>query len=135
MSSSVAEIAARLTLNGSQFSSEIARQFGGLEAAARDTAARTKASFESSFNQIQSLAQRALAMPRNAGGSLDLGVGQARQAAQAAQAQAQAARELAAAADAAARKVGDTSENTRNYVQAARGAAVQAELNAKAILQ
>lgn len=127
----MADIVARLSLNGSQFSAELAKQFGQVEAAARDTAARTQSAFEGSFNQIQQLAQRALSMPRNAGGSLDLGVGAAKDAAAAAHAQALALREVALASESAAKKVGDTSENTRLYVQAARAAANEAELAAR----
>lgn len=135
MGSSVAEIAARLTLNGAQFSSELARQFGAVEAAARDTAARTRTHFETSFNQVQQLAQRALTMPRTQAGALDLNVGAAKAAAAAAHQEALALREVAAAAEAAARKTGDQSESTRLYVQAARAAAMEAERTAKSTLQ
>jgi murein DD-endopeptidase MepM/ murein hydrolase activator NlpD len=127
MGSSTTDIVARLMLNGSQFSSENARLFGSMEATARDTAGRTKAAFETSFNNIQELAQKGLAMPRNAGGSIDLNVTGAREAAAAAQAQAQALREISAAAERAALKTGDVSENTRLYVQAAKAAALEAE--------
>lgn len=122
-----ADIFARLTLNGSQFSSESARVFGQMEAQARDAAGRAKTAFETSFQNIQQIAQRALAMPRNAGGSLDLNVGAAREAAMAADAQAAALRQVAAAAEATALKTQDASEQTRIYLQAARAAALEAE--------
>lgn len=91
------------------------------------TAERARRSFETSFSEIQSIASRALSMPRNAGGSLDLGVGQYRQAAQAAEVHAIALREIATAAERAARANNDTTEATRLYVQAARAAAIEAE--------
>lgn len=134
MGASTADIIARLTLNGTQFSSENARIFGEMETQARDTAGRTKAAFESGFSEIQKIASRALAMPRNAGGSLDLNVTGAREAAAAAEATAQAYREVATAAELAAAKTGDTTEATRIYVTAARAVAVEAEQAAHAAL-
>ncbi len=127
MGNSTTDIVARLMLNGSQFGSESARIFGEMEARARDTATRTKNAFEASYQNIQQIAQRALAAPRNASGSFDLNVAGAREAAVIADAQAAALRQVATAAEEAARKTGDLSENTRIYLQAARAAAIEAE--------
>lgn len=135
MGSSNADILARLTLNGSQFSSENARLFAEMEARSRDAAGRTKAAFESSFNEIQQIAQRALSLPRNAGGSINLDVAGARQAAAAAEAEAIALREIATAAEVVAVTNRDLTESTRVYIQAARAAALEAENNARALLQ
>lgn len=135
MGGNTAEIIARLTLNGSQFSAENQRLFGAMEAQARDTAARTKSAFEGSFREIQQVASRALSMPRNAGGSLNLDVSGARAAAAADEARAIALREVASAAERAAASSGDHSEATRTYVQAARAAAVEAEHMARSSVQ
>ncbi|MEA3044579.1 MAG: hypothetical protein QOH47_2417 [Sphingomonadales bacterium] len=106
--------------------------FAQFEQQAAASADRTRRQFETSFSEIQGIAQRALTMPRNAGGSLDLGVGQYRAAAQAADAQAIALREVATAAERAARATGDMSEQTRVLIQAYRAAAIQAADNAAA---
>jgi uncharacterized protein (TIGR02594 family) len=135
MASSTAEIVARLTLNGTAFSSENARIFSQMEASARDTAARTKSAFETSYNEIQQIAQRALATPRTAGGNFDLNVKGAREAAAAADAEAAALRQVASAAEALAIKTGDISESTRVYLQAARAAAIESENNARGLHQ
>ncbi|RYD54649.1 MAG: hypothetical protein EOP60_07175 [Sphingomonadales bacterium] len=127
MPSSTTDIIARLRLNGSDFSSESARVFGAMEAQARDTASRTKTAFETSFANIQQIVSQSMAMPRNSGGSLDLNVAGAREAAVAADATAQAYRQVASAAEMAALKTGDNTEATRIYVQAARAAAMEQE--------
>lgn len=127
-----ADIIARLQLRGQQFSSENARLFGELEARARDTATRTKNSFERSFADVQRIAQQALSAPRTESGSLDVGAGRYRDAAAAAQNQAQALREVEAAARRAAAATGDTSQETRLYIQAANAAALEAEELARA---
>lgn len=106
--------------------------FASFEQQARAAADRTRRQFETSFSEIQSIASRALTMPRNAAGSLDLGVGNYRAAAAAADAHAVALREVATAAARAARSNNDTTEATRLYVQAARAAAIEAEMQARA---
>lgn len=133
MAGNTAEIIARLTLKGEQFSSETGRVFAAMEAQARDTAGRTRSAFEGSFREIQQLASKAVTMPRAAGGGLNVDVSGARQAAATAQLQAAALREIATAAAQAAAKTGDTTENTRLYVQAARSAAVEAEREAQGL--
>ena len=127
MSRATTEIVARLMLNGSQFSAENTRIFGAMEAQARDTASRTKNAFETSFANIQQIVTKSLAMPRNGSGSLDLNVTGAREAAAAADATAQAYRQVATAAEMVALKTGDTTEATRLYIQAARAAAIEQE--------
>ena len=101
--------------------------FAAFEQASLATADQVRRHFESSMSEVQRIAQRALAMPRNQLGSLDLGVGNYRAAAAAAEAHAIALREVATAAERAALASGDTTEATRLYVQAARAAAIEAE--------
>lgn len=100
---------------------------------AQNASGRIKKQFESDFGQIANLAKEALAIPRNAGGSLDLNVGQYKEAATAAKANAIALRELANAAEAAQKSSGDNSRATQVYVQAARAAAREAEDQAKSV--
>lgn len=109
--------------------------FAEFERAAQATGERTRRHFESSFDDIKRIAQQALTMPRNAGGSLDLNVGQYQAAATAANAHAAALREIATAAARAARTNGDNSQATRIYVQAARAAAIESEGVARAANQ
>jgi hypothetical protein len=90
-----------------------------------------ESAFNQSFESIGRLAQRALSMPRNAAGSLDLGIDEYQAAARAAQAHAIALREIATAARLAAVNNGDTTEATRLYVQAADAAARAAEGQAR----
>jgi murein DD-endopeptidase MepM/ murein hydrolase activator NlpD len=136
MAGSTAEIIARLTLNGGQFSSETARVFAQMETQARDTAAQTRTAFEGSFQQIQQMASKALSAPRTGGGALDLNVAGYKEAAAAAQAHAVALREIANAADraGASSKMAPATEQTRLYQQAARAAAVEAENLARAAI-
>lgn len=109
--------------------------FARFEQSARASAARARQHFEGSFDEIKRLARDALTMPRNAGGSLDINVGQYRQAAEGARAHSVALREVATAAERAARSNRDTSEETRLYVQAARAAAIEAEGVARSTAQ
>lgn len=109
--------------------------FAQFERSAQAAAEGARRSFEGSFSEIQRLAASALSMPRNQLGSLDLNVGQYRQAAVEAQAHAAALREVAVAAERAAIASGDTSEATRLYVQAARAASIEAEGTARSATQ
>jgi murein DD-endopeptidase MepM/ murein hydrolase activator NlpD len=121
------EIIARMTLDGKAFSSENARIFAELEKRANDAAGKQQRAFETSFESINRIAARATSVKRNDAGALDVGVTEYRAAAQAAEVHAIALREVAVAADRAARSNNDTSESTRIYVQAARAAAIEAE--------
>jgi uncharacterized protein (TIGR02594 family) len=129
------DIVARLTLNAQNFSSGTSAAFAEMQRNAADTAKRTQSAFESSFNEIQRLASKALAAQPTSTGSLDLGVEQYRQAATAAQQRALALREVASAAEVAAREEGDLSENMRVSLQAYRAAAIEAENLARERLQ
>ncbi|NCP11688.1 MAG: hypothetical protein GW859_07005, partial [Sphingomonadales bacterium] len=75
--------------------------------------------FDSTFNEINSTLNRALTMPRNAFGALDLGASSLRQAAAASQERARAATEMAGAMATAAREEGDYSRQARLSVAAA----------------
>ncbi len=131
MTSRSSDIVARLALNAEAFSSENARAFGEMEKRASDAASRVKASFDSSFAEVQNMAKRALDMPRTSTGALNLDSASVKAAAAAAQNEAQALREIATAARQAATATGDTTQETRLYVQAASAAAIEAEQNAR----
>ena len=131
MSNRSSDIVARLALNAEAFSSENARAFGEMEKRASDAASRVKASFDSSFAEVQNMAKRALDMPRTSTGALNLDSASVKAAAAAAQNEAQALREIATAARQAATATGDTTQETRLYVQAASAAAIEAEQNAR----
>ena len=135
MSNRTSDIVARLALNAESFSAENARAFGEMEQRAANSAARLKTSFDSSFNEIQNMAKRALTLPRTDTGALNLDPAAARAAASAAQNEAQALREIATAARSAAAATGDTTQETRLYLQAASAAAVEAEQNARSLSQ
>lgn len=102
-----------------------------LDSAFAGASASAKRQFQDAFTEISGLARNALAIPRNAGGSLDLNIKGYQEAATAARAQATALREIATAASRAQRANGDLSEETRRYVQAAGAAAREAETVAR----
>jgi hypothetical protein len=89
--------------------------------------------FESDFATIGQLGEKALSLPRNAGGSLDLGVDEYKRAAEAARVHAIALREIATASASAAKASGDTTRLTQTYVQAASAAAREAEEQAQSV--
>jgi murein DD-endopeptidase MepM/ murein hydrolase activator NlpD len=105
--------------------------FPEFESSARASGDRVRRQFETDFAAIKRIAQDALSVPRNAAGSLDLGVDQYRAAATAAHAQAQALREIETAAVRAARAAGDHSEETRRFIQATRAARLEGEATAR----
>ena len=133
MANRSSDIIARLTLNAESFSAENARAFGEMEKRASDTAARMKSSFDASFAEVQAMAKRALSLPRTDTGALNLDSASTKAAAVAAQNEAQALREIATAARQAATATGDTTIETRLYVQAAEAAAREAEDNARSL--
>lgn len=98
---------------------------------AQRASGQIKRQFDQNFSEIGRMAQQALAIPRNASGALDLNTAQYRQAALDAEAYAQSLREIATASAAAAVQVGDNSNETRRYVQAARAASIEAERQAR----
>ncbi|MBL9070408.1 MAG: phage tail length tape measure family protein [Sphingopyxis sp.] len=108
--------------------------FRDFERNAALAADKAKDKFEQSFGEIQSVVQKALSVPRNAAGALDFDTGNLRRAADDAQALATATREVARAAEIAAKSTQDTSESTRLYVQAARAAATSAEQNSRELV-
>lgn len=93
---------------------------------AQNSSARIRQQFESDFGSMSKLAQDALARPLTAAGSLDLGVGEFRKAADAAALHARGLREVADAA----RRVADgdpLSPALRRQAQAASAAAIEAD--------
>jgi len=82
---------------------------------ARRASGDVKSAFDRDFAEIKRFASQSLAIPRNQGGSLDLGVAQHREAAANAQAFAQALREVANASVTASREAGDISAETRRF--------------------
>lgn len=113
--------------------------FAQFERAAGDSGTRagramadgTRRAFERDFADINRMVSAALARPAGKAGGLDLGVGEMRQAATAAQAHAQALRQVARAAELTAREQGDNSAATRRYLQAARAAVIEADRGAR----
>ena len=91
-------------------------------------------SAESKFRRFsqnaESLLSKALSSPRNATGSLDLGVAELNAAARAQEARAIAAREIATATAAAAKAEGDYSQRARLAIAAAQALAVEQERGA-----
>src|SRR3546814_9593602 len=87
------------------------------------------------MEEVKRTVANALTMPKNAFGALNLDTAGMRQAAAEAQAVAAATRNVATAAEAAARREGDLSEATRLRVQAFRAAAVAAEQEARSLSQ
>lgn len=133
MASRSSDIVARLALNAESFSAENSRAFGEMEKRASDAASRMKSTFDASFAEVQAMAKRALDLPRTDTGALNLDSASIKAAAAAAQNQAQALREIATAARQAADATGDTSTETRLYVQAASAAAREAEENVRSL--
>lgn len=84
--------------------------------------------------EVRRQLDQALIQPNTARGGLDVGVAQARAAAEAAQARAAAARELAAATALAAKEEGDYSQQARLAIVAAQAQAVEEEEAARAAI-
>jgi murein DD-endopeptidase MepM/ murein hydrolase activator NlpD len=89
-------------------------------------AQKSEAQFRQSFGNISQTIQQALSVPRNVGGSLDLGSGQYQQAAKEARLLATASREVATAASLAAREGGKTRSDLRLFATDANNAAREA---------
>jgi uncharacterized protein YcbK (DUF882 family) len=96
------------------------------------SAGRAKRQFEASFSEVQNIVSRALTVPRNQSGSLDLGVDQIRAAATATEARAIAAREVANATRLAAEAEGDYSAKARAAIAATQALAREEEAAALA---
>lgn len=96
------------------------------------SAGRAKRQFEASFSEVQNIVSRALTVPRNQSGSLDLGVDQIRAAAKATEARAIAAREVANATRLAAEAEGDYSAKARAAIAATQALAREEEAAALA---
>jgi hypothetical protein len=95
--------------------------------AARDQLERH---FRGAADEIARITQRALTMPRNASGALDLGVGEMRQAAQAAEERAAALRQVATAAQGLAARETQLSGAQQAQIAATVAAATAAERDA-----
>ena len=109
--------------------------FRELERSAQAAGANVKRQFQADFDEVTRTVMKALTLPKNAFGAIDLNAAGMRQAAAEAQAMAAATRNVATAAEAAARREGDLSEATRLRVQAFRAAAVAAEQEARNLAQ
>jgi len=109
------------------------RGFPAFKRAIDATTGQAQKQFSSAFDTISRSIERALQRPLTATGALDLDVPGLRASADAAQLKAAALRQVAQAAEIAAREAGDLSESTRLYVQAARAAALEGEQTAQAL--
>lgn len=108
------------------------RQF---ENAATASVNSVKQRFQAGFGDIQRIVESALSRPRNAAGALDIDTSSLRRAAEDSRALALSSRDLANAAQRLARETGDTTEETRLFIQAARAAAIESNQDAKAKFQ
>ncbi|WP_010545211.1 hypothetical protein [Sphingomonas elodea] len=109
------DIIARLQLKAEQFTSEAGASMTRLKELSRAAAADVRREFNSSFADVQKTAQTALQLPRTTTGGLDLSsqIAQLKAQEAAAQASAQAQRELAAAANAVAARGGESAAAQR----------------------
>jgi hypothetical protein len=108
---------------------------GGFPAFARaaETAAQgARRSFQSSFNDIGKTISQTLTKGLNGNGAIDLNVGQFREAAAQSRAYAESLRETLSVARNLAVLTGDTSEQTRLYIQALSAQKIEAEQAARA---
>lgn len=129
---STIDIVARLQLRAEQFSSENGAAFAEMRTRARTAAQDVRESFSGSFAEVNKLAQTALVLPRNAGGSLDLS-GEIRAlnaSAAAADQRAIALRELSVAQSQAAQTAGVDAEAMRLEADAAAVASLAEERKA-----
>ncbi|WP_422343179.1 hypothetical protein [Parasphingorhabdus sp.] len=92
-----------------------------------------KNEFERSGQEISNLVKNALTLPRNAAGSLNLGSEQLAEAARDAQAYALSLKDVERAANKLAKETGDTSAETRLFLQAANAASREAEESARSL--
>jgi len=101
--------------------------FQQFERAASDTVARTRRTFETSFEEIGRVINNAVGKGLNAAGTVDLDVGKFRQAAAEARAYAESLSATLTSARALAQSTGDTSQATRIYLQALSAQNVEAQ--------
>jgi uncharacterized protein (TIGR02594 family) len=129
------DIVARLQLRAEQFSSDTGRAFADLKTKAASAADDVRSSFSSSFAEVQRLASNALTFKRTEGGSLDLSseISQLRSRATLIEQNAQAARELSIAMQAAASAAGTDAEALRREADAAAVSALAGERDAQAL--
>ncbi|PCG08685.1 hypothetical protein COA17_11045 [Sphingomonas ginsenosidimutans] len=129
------DVVARLQLRAEQFSSEGGKKAAELASKMRTASQDVRASWASSFSDVQRLAATAFQMPRTAGGALDLSseIGQLRRAAEASEQRAEAARQMAVAMQAAAGAANVDSEALRRDADAAAVSALASERDAAAI--
>lgn len=134
MASGTTDIVARLQLNAQQFSSTTGQAFADLRTRAASTAQEVRSSFNSSFAEVQKLAQTALTLPRTTTGSLDLApeITQLKAAAVASEQRAIALRELSVAQTAAASSAVTGAEALRLDADASAVAALAEERAAAA---
>lgn len=106
---------------------EMGDRFGPFAEMAKSAAARAEESFEKSFSAIEKMAAKAIQAPA---GRVDIGAGEARQAAQEAQQKATAYRLLEQAAIRAAAGEGELTQETRMTLAAHAAARIEAERHA-----
>lgn len=109
--------------------------FRELERSAQLSGTNVKRQFQTDMEEVKRTIVNALTMPKNAAGALDFNTAGMRQAAAEAQNVAVATRQVAIAAETAARREGDLSVATRTRVQAFQAAADAAERDALNLAQ
>ncbi|MEZ5708124.1 MAG: hypothetical protein R3E02_01910 [Blastomonas sp.] len=131
-----------MTAQSSIFPIHIKPEYQGgmpaLDGITRDISAvseKARQQFERDFTEVAGIVRNALGTARNAAGALDLGTDRLQESARNAQIYATGLREVEQAARSLAVSTGDTSEETRRYLQAATEAAREAERSASALRQ
>ncbi len=107
--------------------------FRELKTAAADAGSYMKRQFEQELSGVQDIIRKALTLPPGASGALNIDTSGMRQAAAQAEITARATREVARALEAAAESSNDYTAATRRQIQAAQGAASDAEQEARAL--
>jgi hypothetical protein len=107
--------------------------FRELKTAAADAGSYMKQQFERELGGVQDIIRKALTLPPGASGALNIDTSGMRQAAAQAEVTARATREVARALQAAAESSNDYTAATRRQIQAAQGAASDAEQEARAL--
>jgi hypothetical protein len=114
---------------------ELGKRFPNLAQAAESAAQRIEKSFQESFDQVQRAAAKAVQFNITSGGGLDIGAGDARAAAEAAQQRAKAAALIEQAAIRAAAGEGVLTRETQAYLKAAAAARIEADQQAAALVR
>ncbi len=127
--------AAKMSQSVEKSIGDMGKRFGAFAQMAESAADKAQRSFESSFNDIQRMAAKAITAPTVSGGGLNLGAADARAAAEQARQEAVALGMIEQAARRAAAGQGEMTRETRLYLQAAQAARIEGEQRAAELLR